>query len=374
MANRTEAGDDVTAARAKLETLDAQTKVQVERRGEFDQRIEGLLSQKGDHEKRAKEFESSLQKLENEIRGLEKMEASMSKEIQGLQMERDTAYKDKTELESEVDKLGHKLETKEDFATNLQTDLRTQEESLAKALEDLKALGREIEGKLPPLDELKGTISECDTKIQALGPINMRALDDYEAQEKRYGELTEEFKQLGTQRQELINLAGELTEKKKEGLGTVFTAINDNFKRVYKEISEGGDAELLLENEKDPFTGGLVIRANPSHKKILRLEALSGGEKSLVSMAFIFAIQEYDPSPFYLLDEIDQNLDAVNAERVARMIKRNSNTAQFVQISLRKITLKEADHIIGVSWKKQVCGEKGSDPPTRADRLRGRWQ
>ena len=68
MANRTEAGDDVTAARAKLETLDAQTKVQVERRGEFDQRIEGLLSQKGDHEKRAKEFESSLQKLENEIR------------------------------------------------------------------------------------------------------------------------------------------------------------------------------------------------------------------------------------------------------------------------------------------------------------------
>ena len=349
MANRTEAGDDVTAARAKLETLDAQTKVQVERRGEFDQRIEGLLSQKGDHEKRAKEFESSLQKLENEIRGLEKMEASMSKEIQGLQTERDTAYKDKTELESEVDKLGHKLETKEDFATNLQTDLRTQEESLAKALEDLKALGREIEGKLPPLDELKGTISECDTKIQALGPINMRALDDYEAQVKRYGELTEEFKQLGTQRQELINLAGELTEKKKEGLGTVFTAINENFKRVYKEISEGGDAELLLENEKDPFTGGLVIRANPSHKKILRLEALSGGEKSLVSMAFIFAIQEYDPSPFYLLDEIDQNLDAVNAERVARMIKRNSNTAQFVQISLRKITLKEADHIIGVT-------------------------
>ncbi len=349
MANRTKAGDEVTAARAKIETLDAQAKVQVERRGEFDQRIEGLLGQKGDHGKRVKEFESSLQKLENEIRGLEKLEASMSKEMQGLQSERDAAYKDKTELEGEIDKLGHKLETKEDFATNLQTELHAQEESLAKALEDLKTLGRAIEGKLPPLDELKRTISECDTQIQALGPINMRALDDYEAQEKRYAELTEEFTQLGTQRQELINLAGELTEKKKEGLGTVFVAINENFKRVYREISEGGEAELLLENEKDPFTGGLVIRANPSHKKVLRLEALSGGEKSLVSMAFIFAIQEYDPSPFYLLDEIDQNLDAVNAERVARMIKRNSNTAQFVQISLRKITLKEADHLVGVT-------------------------
>ena len=174
-------------------------------------------------------------------------------------------------------------------------------------------------------------------------------LEDYEAQEKRCAELTEEFKRLEAQRQELINLAGELTEKKKEGLGKVFSAINENFRRVYREISEGGEAELLLENEKDPFQGGLLIRANPSHKKVLRLDALSGGEKSLVSMAFIFAIQEFDPSPFYLLDEIDQNLDAVNAERVAKMIKKNSNTAQFVQISLRKVTLKEADHIIGVT-------------------------
>src|SRR6267143_231533 len=85
MANRAKAGDDVTAARAKLETLDAQMKVQGERRTEFDQRIEGLVTQRGDHEKRVKEFEASLQKLENEIRGLEKMEAHMSKEMQGPQ-------------------------------------------------------------------------------------------------------------------------------------------------------------------------------------------------------------------------------------------------------------------------------------------------
>src|SRR3989442_10245253 len=117
----------------------------------------------------------------------------------------------------------------------------------------------------------------------------MRAIEDYEAQEKRCAELTEEFKRLEAQRQELINLAGELTEKKKEGLGTVFSAINENFKRVYKEISEGGEAELLLENEKDPFTGGLIIRANPSHKKVLRLEALSGGGERPLAMALSFS-------------------------------------------------------------------------------------
>ena len=349
MVKRAKAGDDVTAARARLETLDAQVKVQTDRRSEFDQRIESLLGQKGDHEKRIKGFGSSLEKLENEIRGLEKMEAHMSKEMQGLQADRDAAYKEKTEIEGEIDKLGHRLETKEDFAVNLQTELHAQEETLAKAEEDLKALGREVTGKLPLLDELRRTIAESDAAIAALGPINMRALEDYDAQQKRHDELTEEFKLLETQRQELINLVGELTEKKKEGLAKVFTAINENFKRVYREISDGGDAELLMENEKEPFLGGLIIRANPSHKKVLRLEALSGGEKSLVSMAFIFAIQEFDPSPFYMLDEIDQNLDAVNAERVAKMIKKNGGTAQFVQISLRKITLKEADHILGVT-------------------------
>ena len=349
MANRSRAGDEVTVARAKLETLDAQIKVQGERRAEFDARVEGFLAEKVEQEKRVKDLGGSLERLQSEIRGLERMESNLSKEMRALQADRDAAYKEKTELEGEVDKLGHKIETKEDFATNLQTELRAQEETLARAEEELKALGREVAGKLPPLDELKRTITECDAQIQALGPINMRALEDYDAQEKRSTELSEEFARLEAQRQDLITLVGELNEKKKDGLGKVFSAINENFKRVYREISEGGEAELLLENEKEPFQGGLLIRANPSHKKVLRLDALSGGEKSLVSMAFIFAIQEFDPSPFYLLDEIDQNLDAVNAERVAKMIKKNSNTAQFVQISLRKVTLKEADHIIGVT-------------------------
>ena len=77
----------------------------------------------------------------------------------------------------------------------------------------------------------------------------------------------------------------------------------------------------------------------------------------LASMALIFAIQEYDPSPFYLLDEIDQNLDAINAEKVARMIRRNSTAAQFVQISLRKVSLKEADHLIGVTMTPESVSE-----------------
>ncbi len=92
-----------------------------------------------------------------------------------------------------------------------------------------------------------------------------------------------------------------------------------------------------------------MMKVKPRLGKVLRLEALSGGEKSLAALAFIFAIQQYQPSPFYLLDEVDMFLDAVNADMVAQRVQRASKTAQFVMISLRKVTLSKADHVVGVT-------------------------
>jgi chromosome segregation protein len=128
--------------------------------------------------------------------------------------------------------------------------------------------------------------------------------------------------------------------------------VDKNFREIYNKVSGGGEAYFELENPEDPLSGGLMIHVKPPGKKMTRLGALSGGEKSLTSMAFIFSVQAWDPSPFYLLDEIDQNLDAVNAEIIARMIRENSKYAQFVIISLRKISLKEAHHLYGVTLQK----------------------
>jgi chromosome segregation protein len=122
-------------------------------------------------------------------------------------------------------------------------------------------------------------------------------------------------------------------------------------------LCEGGEAELILENEENIFEGGLTIKARPRGKKILHLSALSGGEKSIASLAFIFALQRYDPSPFYVLDEIDMFLDGVNAETVSRMIKKNAEHSQFINISLRKIVLKEANHVYGVTMHDSGISE-----------------
>ncbi len=350
MAKRASLSEELSQHRSKLDAMATQLQVLGDRRTEIENRATTLDAQRKDHEGRIATFEESLGRLENEIRALEKMEAQLGKKMKDLQDARDAAYREKTDLEGELDKVMHKVETKDDFILKLQTELRVQEDQLAEADRVMKEMAVEIqEDKLPSLETLKQTISESETQITALGNINLRALEDYDAQQARHKELDEDHKRLESQRQELVNLVAQLTEKKKEGLGKVFVAINENFKKVYGEISEGGEAELVLENEAEPFLAGLIVKARPPNKKVLRLEALSGGEKSLVSLAFIFAIQEYDPSPFYLFDEVDQNLDAVNAEKVARMIRNNSSTAQFLQISLRKVTLKEADHIVGVT-------------------------
>ena len=350
MAKRSALAEELSQNRSKLDAMATQLQVLGDRKAEIETRAATLEAQRKDHEGRIQGFEDSLGRLENEIRGLEKMEAQMGKAMKDLQDARDAAYREKTDLEGELDKVTHKVETKDDFILKMQMELKVQEDQLAEADRVMKEMAVEIkEERLPSLETLKQTISECDVQIAALGNINLRALEDYDAQQARHKELDEDHKRLEGQRQELLNLVAQLTEKKKEGLAKVFTAINENFKKVYGEISEGGEAELVLENEAEPFQAGLVVKARPPNKKVLRLEALSGGEKSLVSLAFIFAIQEYDPSPFYLFDEVDQNLDAVNAEKVARMIRNNSSTAQFLQISLRKVTLKEADHIVGVT-------------------------
>src|SRR5437667_782030 len=315
MSRRATLAEELSGIRSKLEAMATQTTFLEERGTEVDTRIGTLEDQRKDHEKRIESNEESLGHLETEIRGLEKTEAQMSKQMKDLQDARDAAYKEKTDREADLDKVTHKLETKEDFLLKMETELKVQEEQLSEAERVMKEMAVELtEGRLPTLEELKATITECEAAINALGPINLRALEDYEAQQARAIELKDEFKRLEGQREELINLVNQLTDKKKEGLAKVFTAISENFKRVYAELSEGGEADLLLEDSEKPFEAGLILKVKPAHKKALRLEALSGGEKSLASMALIFAIQEYDPSPFYLLDEIDQNLDAVSAE------------------------------------------------------------
>ena len=341
--------NEVYELRSKRETAEAQLAISRER-------LEDLLSMAREAEERilrlrteADEAGKLEEGLKVELAGLKRIEDSMGKEIVELRDRRDSKFKDRTRLEGEREKVQVRIETSRDFSIGLQTKLTVAQERLEECLKELEAFPVAVELPLPSLESIKATIKRCENALAEMGAVNLRAIEDYDEKRQRYDGLKAEIEHLNAQREELLALMAELNEKKKVAFMKVYEAVNENFVRVYAELSGGGEASLKLEDEKEPFQGGLLIRAKPKNGKLLRLEALSGGEKSLTALAFIFAIQEYQPSPFYLLDEVDMFLDSVNAEMVARRVAKGSGAAQFVQISLRKVTLGKAEHIIGVS-------------------------
>ena len=129
-----------------------------------------------------------------------------------------------------------------------------------------------------------------------------------------------------------------------------YEAINEQFTDIFERLS-AGTGTLHLEDEDDPFEGGLTMKAQPGDKPIQRLDAMSGGEKSLTALAFIFAIQRHNPAPFYALDEVDAFLDAANAERVGQMVDELAGDAQFVVVSHRSAMLDRSERAIGVTMQ-----------------------
>jgi chromosome segregation protein len=187
--------------------------------------------------------------------------------------------------------------------------------------------------------------------MQELEPINMLAIEEYNRVQKRYSILQERRETLSHEREAIIDKLNRYDEMKKDAFLTTFQEVNQNFNEIFKELSKG-DGELIMEFPEDPLSGGMTIKARPAGKPFHRLEAMSGGEKSLTALSFIFAIQMFRPAPFYAMDEIDMFLDGVNAERVAKLIKKISSKAQFLVVSLRKPMIQQAKYTIGVTMQE----------------------
>jgi chromosome segregation protein len=382
-------GNDIRDRVSALDTMGAKLKLLDDKREELRNASAGSVKEAKDCEAVVVKSKQTAQKSSDALNVLMETEEKSSKEIKEWQGKRDAAYKLKTDLETAAEKLNGKLETHGDLIISLRSKVRLLEDRHSEIMAEIGSAELKSKSKLPPLAELETTVKECELQMQTLEPVNMLAIDEYEKQAKRSGDLAGELDQLRTQRENLIKLVEELNGKKRFGLLKVFEAVNRNFAQIYTELSAGGRAELNFENPESPLEGGLIIKAQPKDKKTQRLESLSGGEKSLTALSLIFAIQAYQPSPFYLLDEVDMFLDAINAENVAAMIKKNSMLVQVVQITLRKVTLAKADHRYGVTMQgngiSDIIGNvrvsdiaddgriaAGSSPPAGSGKMAGR--
>lgn len=311
--------------------------------------LDSVLSAIAEDERAIEENTALMERAQLDLKALRGIEAEMESGISNLRDQKDSLLQDKYGLDADIRELSKDIENFQSSKASFEAQLIIIANSVEELRAEVSAITIEVPQPIPSEEEIKRTIRAQEAALARLGNVNLRAIEDYEERKNRYDGLMAEVASLNKHIEELNELMDSLTSKKKGLFMRSYDAVNENFKAIYAELSGGGEAFMGLENEDDPFSGGLMINAKPKNGKLLRLEALSGGEKSLTALSFIFAIQEYQPSPFYVLDEVDMFLDSVNAEMVAKRVKESSAKAQFIQVSLRKVTLALADHLIGVT-------------------------
>jgi chromosome segregation protein len=248
----------------------------------------------------------------------------------------------------------------------LQETQLTRREELATVQTRLRIQAAELPAPLPevPQQNLAGLQQEMRSlskRLQAMEPVNMLALEEYDRTQARLDELSQKLVILEAERTELLLRIENFTTLRQRAFKEAFDAVNQNFQSIFAVLSEG-DGYLQLDHPEDPFDSGLNLVAHPKGKPVQRLTSMSGGEKSLTALSFIFALQRYRPSPFYAFDEVDMFLDGANVERLARMIKQQATLAQFIVVSLRRPMIESAERTIGVTQARgaytQVLGLK----------------
>jgi chromosome segregation protein len=198
-------------------------------------------------------------------------------------------------------------------------------------------------------EQLKNEIDKFEKMKADIGSVNMRALEIYDEVEKEYSSLSEKKEKLIAEKEDVVSMMEEIEGKKKDLFMKNFEVINKNFGSIFQDLSSKGTAHLELENSENPFEGGLNVKVRITGNKFMDIRSLSGGEKTMTALAFIFAIQEHDPASFYILDEVDAALDKHNSERFAKLVKKYSEKAQYVIISHNDGVISEASTLYGVS-------------------------
>jgi len=312
--------------------------------------LEAVRSQLDD---RLKQLQQQAQEAQTKLERATELEEGERSSIEALRREREKlrsrggSLKEKAgHLENAMGRLGDELQECRVQEASLQPQLETIEEELKRV-----KVGIVIAHDVDPA-KLERRVEAIEAELETLGPVNFRAIQDFRDAERRYNSEKLKHDKLVAEKQALLDFMREIDEKKKEVFMQTFNEISQHFSKIFSELSPGGVARLVLENEGNPFEGGLEIEAKPAGKEIARVGALSGGEKALTALALIFALQRFRPTTFYVLDEIDAHLDPQNLHRVAEMIRRSTRESQVILVTLHDSMMSVADRLFGVTMEK----------------------
>lgn len=312
------------------------------------------------HDKEEEKFKNELNNLKEKINEQEKELAAKEEEEKKFYSKFRGLFNEREKIENELKKYEDRIFAENDSIRKIELTLNTatiNNASIKAALAGLYEEFRQYEGVellKKSEEELKKEINDFEKMVEKIGNVNMRALEIYETVEKEYDELLKKKSTLMGEKEDVLNMMKEIEEKKGGLFTKTFDIINENFKRIFSSLTTKGEAFLELENPENPFDEGLRIKVRLTGNKFLDIRSLSGGEKTLTGLSFLFAIQEYEPASFYVLDEVDSSLDKHNSEKLARLLREYSKKAQYILISHNDSLISEADSLYGVSMDKEA--------------------
>ncbi|MBN1386685.1 chromosome segregation protein SMC [Candidatus Woesearchaeota archaeon] len=347
---KSELNEQISKLQIETSNIDAQTKNILDpENARIDRLLADQKKEKADFEGQIKDNQGMMAGLDTKLKESEKIEKRFYEQFKSL-------FTDKTKIDTDIKKLDDKLtalfeqERKEDHLIN---SINLENARVKADLDNLQNEFKDYEGvsldKQKSEQDLKREISQFENMVQNLGSVNLKALEIYDNVEHEYKNLHEKKKKLETERSDVLLMINEIDTKKKDLFLKTFNVVTENFKNIFSQLSTKGDAYLELENEKEPLAEGVRIKVRLSGKKFLDIRSLSGGEKTMTALAFIFCIQEHEPASFYVLDEVDAALDKKNSEKLAKLVAQYSDRAQYLMITHNDSVVSEGEILYGVS-------------------------
>lgn len=327
---------------------------------------------KQDLEKVSQAITEFAQELENKSKLLvqkQKEDEELNDRFKKLFAERDDQQRAITEKSYEVSNLQSKWVQIEEQINHLKVgDAKYRAEKESFEMEMTEYLGLEI--IKASLNALEEKLQKSQQQVQQIGSINLRALEIYDEIKQEYDRVQEKVTTLLNEKEDILRIVQEIDNKKRRTFMKTFNQINELFTRNFIRLSTKGQASLELENPEDIFAGGVSIAIKMGRGKHMDVSSLSGGEQTLIALSLLFAIQEYKPYHFYVLDEIDAALDKRNAEKLSVMLKQYMKSGQYITVTHNDALIMDADVLYGVSMHEGVskilslkAGEKESIQP-----------
>jgi chromosome segregation protein len=337
-------GKRLTTQAEESQTAESAIEKQTGQRADLEGALGALIEQRGEHSTIMNEAESNLRTIRNSLNDL-----------------RDSRSKEQVrqaELQLKIDNLTERVSRR--YQINLR-EFSPDQVAFEKTMRSQLKRNDKVEGGAPATPgspeltppDVEKLIGDLRMQLDNMGPVNLDAVHEYDELEERYKFLEAQNNDLTNSRRELLDVIAQINSTTRKLFSETFAQVRINFREMFEELFGGGRADLSLLDENDPLNCGIEISAKPPGKQLQSVSLLSGGERSMVAVALLFAIYMVRPSPFCILDEVDAAMDEGNINRFIRVLERFIEQSQFIIITHNKRTIAKADVLYGVTMEER---------------------